>query len=74
MFPTHRGLYVRPQPPHFGSNLGALLPLFDTISVGEWSPFRGISAYRFWDIAIENVVVQVFIFDGWKTTPFDHRP
>ena len=26
---------------------------------GEWSPIRGISAYRFWDIAIENVVVQV---------------
>ena len=38
-------------------------------SPGEWSPIRGISAYRFWDIAIENVVVQVFIFDGWKNNP-----
>jgi hypothetical protein len=28
-------------------------------SPGEWSSIRGISAYRFWDIAIENVVVKM---------------
>ena len=33
---------------------------------GEWSPIRGISAYRFWDIAIENVVVKMssYLLDG----------
>ena len=37
-----------------------------SVFAGEWSPIRGISAYRFWDIAIENVVVQVlsYLLDG----------
>ena len=29
----------------------------------EWSSIRGISAYRFWDIAIENVVVKSYIWN-----------
>ena len=35
-------------------------------SPGGWSPFRGIGAYRFWDIAIENVVVKMaaYLLDG----------
>ena len=35
-------------------------------SPGEWSSIRGISAYRFWDIAIENVVVKMaaYLLDG----------
>ena len=35
-------------------------------SPGEWSPIRGISAYRFWDIAIENVIVKMssYLMDG----------
>ena len=36
-------------------------------SPGEWSSIRGISAYRFWDIAIENVIVKCYIWV--KTSP-----